>query len=64
MRTFLNVPNVRPLADNIADLQTAVATIQGSSIGDFGPPVADITMNGYRLIDVADPINDTDVATK
>ncbi len=42
----------------------AIGQIQNSSIADFGPPVANLTMNGYRLIDIADPIDDTDAVSK
>lgn len=42
----------------------AVNAIQNSSLNDFGPPVANLDMNGYRLIDIADPLDDTDAVPK
>ena len=50
--------------NGIADLRASIQLLETASIGDFGPPIADVTMNGFKLINVADPINDTDAVPK
>lgn len=64
LKQMLNVPNIRPILEDVEDLVNSVSNIQNSNIGDFGPPIANLTMNGYRLIDVADPLDMTDVSNK
>lgn len=49
------------LAASISDLAT---TVQGYRLDQFGIPNADINLNSHKLINVTDPTNPQDAATK
>jgi hypothetical protein len=52
------------LKEDLYAHEIAINAIQNSSVTMFGAPTADFSMGGFKLIDVADPLLDTDVATR
>ncbi len=63
IRQMINAP-LGPLRSNLDSLQQSVEQIIEQGVSALGPPTSDMTMNGFRLIDVADPLDYHDTAHK